>query len=281
MKHAGSNETLKAAATVPPTPVVRPNALGLAAQSPVSRLVLAAGCFLLIALVVDGPVRALAQSLDPSANAVLRFLTGFGNSAWPLGIGLTLLALIEALRRSDPEFLTEEVRAVRSMLVFVVASVAISGFLASLSKHVIGRIRPSTDPEAMVLDFSVMAFKTGWAAFPSGHATTAAAAAVALALCFPRHAWAWATVGALAAMSRALLGVHWLTDCLAGVVLGTVVALEIHRRMTAAGHRLELDGGAIVRTALRGANTLRGLVVIMVQRLSAARSGADDGPRFR
>lgn len=261
MKHAGSNETLAAASQTPGEPAVGPHPFGLAAQSLVSRLVLAAGCFLVIALVADGPVRDLAQGLDPSARAVLRFVTGLGNSAWPLGIGLSLIGLIEALRRCDPLFLTEEVRRVRSMLVFVVASVAISGFLASLSKHVIGRMRPSTDPEAMVFDFSVMAFKSGWAAFPSGHATTATAAAVALALCFPRLAWAWATLGALAALSRVLLGVHWLTDSLAGIGLGALVTFEIHRRMTAAGHELELLPGALARTAARGAVTLRWLVV--------------------
>ncbi|MES2914825.1 MAG: phosphatase PAP2 family protein [Pseudomonadota bacterium] len=266
MKHAGSNEMLSAAATTPRAPAVRPHHLGPASQSPASRWVPAAGCLLLIALVADAPLRDLARTLDPSAQAVLRVVTEFGNSAWPLGIGLFLLGLIQGLRRCDPLLVSDELRAVRSMLVCVVASVAISGLLASLSKHVIGRMRPSTEPEAMVLDFSVMAFKTGWASFPSGHATTAAATAAALALCFPRHAWAWATVGALAALSRALLGVHWLTDSLAGIVLGTVVAREVHRRMTAAGHDLKPRPGAVVRSAAGCAVTLRRLAVRATRR---------------
>ena len=278
MKHAGSNETLIAAAGKPHRPADPLHSLGLASQSPASRLVLAAGCFLLVALVVDGPVRGLAQSLDPSAQAVLRFVTGFGNSAWPLGIGLGLLGLIETLRRCDPGFVTDEVRGVRSMLVFVVTSVAISGFIASLSKHVIGRMRPSTDPEAMVFEFSVMAFKSGWAAFPSGHATTATAAAVALALCVPRLAWALATVGGLAALSRALLGAHWLTDCLAGMVLGTVVTLEIHRRMIAAGHPLDLKPGAVVRAAMQIAVSMRRLAIGTLRRLAVARRPSEDSP---
>ena len=178
MKDAGSDEASTDATSKPQMPGAWPTAFGFASQSLASRLVLAAGCFLLLALVADGPVRNFAQSLDSSAQAVLRFATEFGNSAWPLGIGLVLLGLIATLRRFDPAFMTDEVHRVRSMLAFVVVSVATSGVLASLSKHVIGRIRPSTDPEAMVFDFSVMSFKSGWAAFPSGHATTAAAAAV-------------------------------------------------------------------------------------------------------
>ncbi|MFN4128901.1 MAG: phosphatase PAP2 family protein, partial [Paracoccaceae bacterium] len=128
----------------------------------------------------------------------------------------------------------------------------------------------STDPEAMVLEFSFMAFKAGWAAFPSGHSTTAMAAAVALALCFRRHAWAWLAVGLLAAMSRALLGVHWLSDCLAGAALGTVVTVILHRRMIAARYSHELDPAALAGIATATARTLVRLPKRAAQGLATA-----------
>ncbi|MFN4154632.1 MAG: phosphatase PAP2 family protein [Paracoccaceae bacterium] len=242
MKHERSEKVFKA----PPTagnPFGLPLLQSPASQSLLSMLFFLAACLLLIAVVADAAVQSLAASLDPSVKGMLRFFTRFGNSAWPLGVGLALLAVVELLRRTGEPARPEGLDMCRSLLILLVASVAISGVVSSLAKHMIGRIRPSAGPDAMVLDFSFMAFKSGWAAFPSGHATTATAAALALALCFPRQAWALLALGVLAALSRALLGVHWLTDCLAGIGLGAVVTLLIYRRMVTAGHHFDIPDG--------------------------------------
>ena len=231
-------------------------------QSPLSLFICFVSALFLVVMIADGPVHTMAKSLDPTLNATLRTVTEFGNSAWPLGIGLTLLALVAVARRRAQGTAAEELRDFRSCLLLVVFSVAGSGFLASLSKNMIGRMRPSTVPDPNVLEFSVMAFRAGWASFPSGHATTAAACAVALAICAPRLSWAWLSIGLVAAMSRALLGVHWLSDCLAGLALGTAFCLLVRRHMANRGHRFVLDP-LVLFPAL----------VLAVQALSGALSG--------
>ncbi len=210
-------------------------------QSPLSLFICFVCALFLVVVIADGPVHTMAKSFDPTLNAALRMVTEFGNSAWPLGIGLTLLALVAVARRRAQGTAAEELRDFRSCLLLVVLSVAGSGFLASLSKNMIGRMRPSTVPDPNVLEFSVLAFRAGWASFPSGHATTAAACAVALAICAPRLSWAWLSIGLVAAMSRALLGVHWLSDCLAGLALGTAFCLLLRRHMAGRGHQFVLD----------------------------------------
>jgi undecaprenyl-diphosphatase len=70
---------------------------------------------------------------------------------------------------------------------------------------------------------------TSGSSFPSGHSSAAAAAWFALALVLARHqSRRWRAIAAAAAAlitfavaaSRALLGVHWLTDVVAGVAVG-------------------------------------------------------------
>lgn len=59
---------------------------------------------------------------------------------------------------------------------------------------------------------------------PSGHATGAFAAAVAVGLVHPRVRWPLVVLAGLIAFSRVWLGVHYPTDVLAGAALGTAVA---------------------------------------------------------
>jgi membrane-associated phospholipid phosphatase len=74
--------------------------------------------------------------------------------------------------------------------------------------------------------------ETSSASFPSGHAVAASVTAVAAVIALlpegpRRYRWGAAAVGFsfLMAVSRTYLGAHWLSDAVAGVLLGTTIAL--------------------------------------------------------
>src|SRR5207247_5750697 len=97
----------------------------------------------------------------------------------------------------------------------------LSEVLIGTLKGVYDRARPSGSLVA-----------TSGASFPSGHSVAATVTVVAavIALVPPGRARvAWGTVAAvfsvLMALSRAYLGAHWLSDALAGVLLGASCAL--------------------------------------------------------
>ena len=101
------------------------------------------------------------------------------------------------------------------------AAVVLSEVLIGLLKGIYDRGRP---PGSLVA--------TSGASFPSGHsiAATVTVVAAVIALVPPgraRVAWGAAAAGfsVLMALSRAYLGAHWLSDALAGVLLGTSCAL--------------------------------------------------------
>ncbi|UFS57913.1 phosphatase PAP2 family protein [Subtercola endophyticus] len=102
-------------------------------------------------------------------------------------------------------------------LYFLIASVLSAG-LVQLLKATFGRARPS---EILV--------SADFGSFPSGHTANAATIAVCLAIVFPR-VWVWAAGAAyvvLMLLSRTYLGAHWLTDTLAGMLIGAGVAVIV------------------------------------------------------
>jgi membrane-associated phospholipid phosphatase len=101
------------------------------------------------------------------------------------------------------------------------AAIVLSEVLIGPLKGVYDRVRP---PGSLVA--------TSGASFPSGHSVAATVTVVAavIALVPPGRARvAWGTAAAafsvLMALSRAYLGAHWLSDALAGVLLGASCAL--------------------------------------------------------
>ena len=74
--------------------------------------------------------------------------------------------------------------------------------------------------------------------FPSGHSTTAFAAATVLGAWFPRFRPAFYVLAALIAWSRVVVGVHYPLDVLGGAVLGTALGLVVVRALPLLGRAL-------------------------------------------
>lgn len=127
-------------------------------------------------------------------------------------------------------------RGARRLALWAMTTLVAGGVLTLLLKSLVGRVRPTLA--------SPVAHASG-GSFPSGHALTAALGCALIvlillpALSGARRAVAWtaATVITLATgFSRVALGVHYLSDVIAGWVLGvaiviaTVAAFETWRR---------------------------------------------------
>lgn len=158
--------------------------------------------------VVDATGAAWGSShAGPGSTAVLEFLTTLGGTSFavPVTVVVVAILLLRRVRLGPP--------------LFLIAVVLGQSLLHNGVKYLVRRGRPPVPP------------LTGWAgfSFPSGHAATATALFAALALLLSRGrsrpvAIALGAVAAglatLVACSRVLLGVHWVTDVIAGVALG-------------------------------------------------------------
>jgi undecaprenyl-diphosphatase len=100
-------------------------------------------------------------------------------------------------------------------------AVATSEALIGISKAALDRPRP---PGSLIV--------TSGASFPSGHAVAAAVTAVGVVIAVMpagHSRWVWerraALYVSLMAISRAYLGAHWLSDVVAGALLGSGIAI--------------------------------------------------------
>ena len=117
-------------------------------------------------------------------------------------------------------------RLIDRALLFLVV-IAASGLAAQALKHLAGRARPKVGGLS-AFAFHPFSLSNAFASFPSGHATSAFAAATALGLMTPRRRWLLLTMAAAVGASRIILQEHYPSDVLSGAALGTTVALGLN-----------------------------------------------------
>jgi membrane-associated phospholipid phosphatase len=187
--------------------------------------VLAICAVALAMLVLDAPAHEFASELPAWLMDDAYEITDFGRSGWilvPLGVLIVTIALFAS--RALDAISRALLAAVVVRLGFAFIAVGLPGLVSTLSKRWIGRVRPSAAGPFAYQPFS---WRPEYASFPSGHATTAFAALVALGLVFPRIRpvlWLYAL---LIAASRVIVSAHYPSDVIAGAAFGAFGALVV------------------------------------------------------
>jgi len=116
-----------------------------------------------------------------------------------------------------------------SLLVFY--SVIISGILVNIIKVIVARYRPPALFKENLYGFH--GFDIGFLvnSFPSGHTTTAFSGFVALALVMPKYKYIFILLAIIIALTRIMLSVHYVSDIIAGAMLGTLTTYFLYKKM--------------------------------------------------
>lgn len=181
------------------------------------------GLFAVLAVVVRShhgpfPIDTSAASAFGATRAATSFRLGEAASLMGSGPVVAIVAIIIGLgllRRTRELYLSGAVPA----------AAAVSGIIELAVKHLVERPRPPT---------AILTGKAGYS-FPSGHTTGFTAMVVAIvavlgALVWPRRKVVLgAVIGAVfalaVALSRVVVGAHWATDVIGGLMLGAAVGL--------------------------------------------------------
>jgi len=145
--------------------------------------------------------------------------TDLADSTWHL-IGAAVVAVVCIVRERD--------RLARGAI-FYFTAIATSGIAVNVLKVIFGRTRPWLYVHRDQYAFRFFEIGYDVNSFPSGHACTAGAAAIAMCLLAPRWRWFWVAIGLTLALTRVALYSHFVSDVLVGLWFATVWTLWLWR----------------------------------------------------
>lgn len=109
----------------------------------------------------------------------------------------------------------EEKRDKKFIIYFLIAFLTTVFLVNVVIKNIVQRPRPTTKISNCPKDFS----------FPSGHASTAFAAATVIAFYDKKRKWFYYSIAGFISLSRIYLGCHYLLDVVSGGIIGYVISL--------------------------------------------------------
>jgi membrane-associated phospholipid phosphatase len=167
---------------------------------------------------------------------VFEHITDFGLSGWflfPLGFLLLVLAMI--ISPQLPRLTQGVLVALAGRFGFLFLAIGLSGLFVTIVKRLIGRARPYVGGHDDPFAYVPFIWRPEYASMPSGHATTAVAAALAIGAIWPRTRIVMWLYAALIMISRVAVLAHHVSDVIAGALVAAGGTYLI-RRWFAARH---------------------------------------------
>jgi undecaprenyl-diphosphatase len=185
---------------------------------------------------VDAWAIAQVQHVPHWLHTTFNALTDFGRSAWFLVPTGVLLAMIAAFASPALPHVSRLVFAAISVrLGFLFLAIGIPSLFVTTVKRLIGRARPLVEGSLDPFLYRPLGWSVEYASLPSGHATTACAAAFAIGTLWPKARavmWAYALV---IGISRVVLTAHYPSDVVVGAIVGVVAVLLVRDWFAARG----------------------------------------------
>ena len=168
--------------------------------------------------------------------AAFEEITRFGLSGWflfPCGFVLLFLAAV-----TSPVLVTRAraiFAALGARVGYVFLAIGLPGLFVSIVKRIIGRARPFVGGQEDPFYYAPFTWHPAFASMPSGHATTAVAAAIAIGAIWPRTRTVMWIYAAAIMISRVAVLAHHPSDVIAGALVALVGTHLLRRWFAARG----------------------------------------------
>jgi membrane-associated phospholipid phosphatase len=177
----------------------------------------------------------------------VRILTDFGKDEYVLAVLAGLLIAVAIVSPALRGIQRSLLLGLGTRLQFIFCAVAVSSLITEVLKYCIGRGRPFVGGEANAFHFSHFAGNPAYYSFPSGHATTAFALALAVSAVWPQARVAMAVYALIIAATRLVLLAHHPSDVVAGAMVGIVGTMFVRYWFAARrlGFAIQRDGSIV------------------------------------
>tara|TARA_Y100001970_G_scaffold22886_1_gene26664 strand:+ start:4604 stop:5932 length:1329 start_codon:yes stop_codon:yes gene_type:complete len=111
----------------------------------------------------------------------------------------------------------------KNFCIYSFCYILIVGLITQVLKHIIGRPRPNYKELAGEYGFNFLTFDSELHSLPSGHTSTIISVAIIAGLLVPRLKVFFYFFASCIALSRVVVGAHYITDVFAGVLLAIII----------------------------------------------------------
>jgi membrane-associated phospholipid phosphatase len=204
------------------------------AKTAVVAVALALAATVAAMFLVDRAAAVWARHLPPGFIAAFTQISKAGYSTWFLvPTGLAVLWSAALLRPELPRLTRGVIEAFAARCGFLFLAIGVPSLFDTIVKRLIGRARPYADIHGDPFTYMPFVWRPEYASLPSGHATTAGAAAFAIGAIWPRTRplmWLYALI---VMFSRVVILAHHPSDVIAGALVGGVGAALVRRHFAA------------------------------------------------
>ena len=175
---------------------------------------------------VPGPVGFWPVLIDINTERVIlknifEQITNLGSSVWYYFIIVFVFFVLPILKKFNI-FTTNARKKILDSAKFSLFYLLLTSLLTQILKIIFGRARPNYTDFQNNLNLEFFTINPQYHSFPSGHSSTIFCVVIILGVLFPKLKYFFYISGLLVAVSRVLVGAHFVTDIFAGLIVAII-----------------------------------------------------------